>query len=167
MGFAVWFLSVSKEESENLMECPEDIRVITYDDYEGVKNSHELMYPSELSLLLGADFDDEEFIPSNINNSDFDCTFLWDSGELIEDVEDFDATVIFFYDSQVANTSDWLNAISKEDFKKRFESDIHTNDEFYNAERDFEEVWNDFVKLRSFFNTEAEKGHAIVMMSSC
>ena len=167
MGFAVWFLSVSKQEADKLMECPEDIRVITYDDYEGVENSHELMCPSELSLLLGSEFADDDFIPSNINNSDFDCTFLWENGELIEDAEDFDATVIFFYDSRVTDTSHWLNAINKEDFKKRFESDIYKNDDFYDAERNFEEVWNDFVQLRTFFNTEAEKEHAIVMMSSC
>jgi hypothetical protein len=159
MGFFLDFYSFSEQKANYIDDNPEDIlEIINAEDYEGY---HSNLSPSVLSLLLGSEFAAEDFRPSNIDDDDYDeCAYLIDCADLIEDI-DIDGSGVLFND--VIATNNWINAITKDDLKKRFESDICKD----YADSDFEEVWGDFNKLRLFFNKATEEGHAIVSLFGC
>ncbi len=156
MSFFLDFYSFSEQKADYIDDNPEEIlEIINAEDYE---SSHSNLSASLLSLLLGSDFAIEDFRPSNINDDDYDdCAYLVDCADLIEYI-DIDGTGFLFNDINAANN--WMNAITKDDLKKRFESDICKD----YSESNFDKVWEDFNELRLFFNNAAKEGHAVVLL---
>ena len=162
MGFSLNFYAFEEQQIDDIFESQEDvIEMIHADDY---KESYTLdAWSGLLELLLGIEFSTEKFRPSNIdeNDEDFEIGHLFECAEVVEEMEYFE-TGMFFDVGAVSETNYSLNTITKDDMRKRFESDICQNDHYCYECIVFEEVWEVFTQLRSFFNKVTEKELVVV-----
>ena len=167
MGFSLNFYAFEEQQIDDIFDSQEDvIEMINSDSYKESYTPYSLS--GLLELLLGIEFSTEEFRPSNIdeNDEDFEFEHLFECAEVIEEMEHFESGVFFDVDA-VSGTSYSLNTITKDDLKKRFESDICQNDHYCYESIVFEEVWDTFTQLRSFFNKSTEKELVVVCGVGC